>query len=136
MVCPCQFVIVSAFYPILPGVSSHDGMSIHPRFSVHFHPERAPDTLGEIIFIHSLRVTVAISLAKSDYLPRYQHVDSYINLAFTVFTRFFIIHCCIMRHIIYRLCEQSHLALRQFEPAHTGISALFFRLASWNQCLH
>ena len=33
-----QGVIAGAFYPLLPGVSSHDGMSFHPRFSISFHP--------------------------------------------------------------------------------------------------
>nr|DAN94869.1 MAG TPA: hypothetical protein [Caudoviricetes sp.] len=38
-------------------------MSIHPQVSVHFQPLRLSSTLGRIIFIHRLRVTVAISLA-------------------------------------------------------------------------
>lgn len=70
-----NYVTVPAFYPILPGVSSHYGMLIHPRFSVPFHPRITlgaifnsgltlsivSNTLGSIIFIQLLRVTVAVS---------------------------------------------------------------------------
>jgi hypothetical protein len=33
-----QFVTLTAFYPLVLGVSSHDGTSIRTEFSIHFHP--------------------------------------------------------------------------------------------------
>ena len=32
-----HYVTLQAFYPIVPGVSSHNGMSIHPWFSISFN---------------------------------------------------------------------------------------------------
>ena len=73
--CHDNFVIVPAFYPILPGVSSHDGMSIHPRFSVHFQPKSGCQALLGHYIYSVLRVTVAIDLTQSDCLPRYWLID-------------------------------------------------------------
>ena len=71
-------VTLSAFYPAVLMVSH--------EVSVH-HQHLLPGTLGGIIFVQPLRVTVSFSLSQSERLPRCWH--GLLALAFTVFTRFY-----------------------------------------------
>lgn len=49
-----HYVIVKAFYPLLLGVSSHDGTLIRTQFGIHFHLIEMSETLGDIFAIMTL----------------------------------------------------------------------------------
>ena len=73
-----KIVILPAFYPEVLRVSKE--VSVRHRLS-------PPGTLGAVIFVQALRVTVSFRLSQSEWLPRrwlmLQH------LAFAVFARFY-----------------------------------------------
>ena len=83
------------------------------------------DTLGDIIFIQSLRSTVFYSLSQSIVLPRYFLIETS-----TDFTRFSLIHFCIRQQFIVRI-----LALLNSPQFHlsTIIHPLKF-ISTWKNC--
>lgn len=80
-------VILEAFCPLVLIVTYEVG--------VHHHPFWMSGTLGDIIFIQSLRSTVSYDLSQSIRLPR-----CCLKEIFTDFTRFSFIYSYMMQHNI------------------------------------
>ena len=106
-----QFVIVKVFYLLLLIVSY--------KFSVHFHLiiTKMPSTLGRIIFIHLLRVTVIYSLCAiykfTSVLPLLStlYVDHQVLLV-SLFVYYIISMFCLISQKLnsnyYRFCSVFH----------------------------